>query len=717
MRRIASVSIAITLAALAACGTDGASGPPANQDPDASVDTDGSVDGGTADATPAGCTTDADCVPKLGTTIPAGCAVAKCDTTSGTCSFTAKDADGDGHGTMLCKATDPTVSIKLGDDCDDNDPNTYPNAWDGPMGDGHPNRCDMIDENCDGLIDNLKLMDGTSCACRPGDIAHCSQDSGGHTIMWPVGTPVGACKYGATTCLANGTFGPCTGAITPGTEYCNNIDDDCNGVVDDGPPPDKVPVDAQYWAYDGDDDSHARIPGSGYDKVHACAAPATAPAACTTGSLTACTLGTTPAACCPPTKWKLANAIPADDCNDENPAVNPVHAEVCINQIDDNCNGQVDESCVCTTVPSAQVDHACATDPNGNPITFPGGTPQGACHYGTRTCAPDGRSWGACNGAQGAKVADDCASVPPTDANCNGTIECPCRIGDTQQCANQKGSCAGSTQQCVSTSTGSTWGPCTYIPTQYDQCGPTDDQNCDGTPHNGGVPNTQCQCVNTTTESCGNCGGGSQSCSAGQWGGCVGGPGNIGQSCNVNGSANGACAGGGRWTCNPSNANSPLCSPVDSHIGTAYSSTSPAPNGSYDWNCDGHVAVWVQYDLYGGASQGDIDATNSGNPTWNLVVWPNNAPDCGGYIASYQDTLCGYINDQTTCNKTIYFHTCSSVQNGYCQATGTGSGSSSQCCGQIGWSSWPCYWNGPSNTGSCLGYHTNYAYTAPTSCE
>jgi hypothetical protein len=45
---------------------------------------------------------------------------------------------------------------------------------------------------------------------------------------------VGVCHAGTQTCLANGTFGPCSGEVIPKGEDCTTpVDDDCNGVVND----------------------------------------------------------------------------------------------------------------------------------------------------------------------------------------------------------------------------------------------------------------------------------------------------------------------------------------------------------------------------------------------------------------------------------------------------------------------------------------------------
>src|SRR5206468_3211228 len=67
--------------------------------------------------------------------------------------------------------------------------------------------CNNIDDDCDGQTDN-----GLSMTCGSG---------------------VGACHTGLSYCTA-GMWGTCMGEVRPTTESCNNVDDDCDGVVDNG---------------------------------------------------------------------------------------------------------------------------------------------------------------------------------------------------------------------------------------------------------------------------------------------------------------------------------------------------------------------------------------------------------------------------------------------------------------------------------------------------
>jgi flagellin-like protein len=46
-------------------------------------------------------------------------------------------------------------------------------------------------------------------------------------------TEIGPCQFGNETC-SGGIWGSCIGSINPIVETCNNVDDNCNGAIDDG---------------------------------------------------------------------------------------------------------------------------------------------------------------------------------------------------------------------------------------------------------------------------------------------------------------------------------------------------------------------------------------------------------------------------------------------------------------------------------------------------
>jgi hypothetical protein len=119
------------------------------------------------------------------------------------------------------------------------------------------------------------------------------------------------------------------------------------------------------------------------------------------------------------------------DCNDADATVFPGawdgpaaggKPDRCSDGVDQDCSGvdgdstgPLGESCTCTPGDVQE----CDQDAGGKPITFPGGSPIGACARGKRTCVIDGITkaavFTACIGAQG-----------PTKEICNGDIDDDC---------------------------------------------------------------------------------------------------------------------------------------------------------------------------------------------------------------------------------------------------------------------------------------------------
>ncbi|MDZ4702367.1 MAG: MopE-related protein, partial [Saprospiraceae bacterium] len=264
-----------------------------------------------------------------------------CDDTDGTINPTTVwylDADNDnyyvtGSGTTQCIS--PGAGYKYtgllgGNDCADGNPAVNPGATE---------VCNDTDDDCDGMIDegvqltfyedvdgdgfgdpnsftmdctapmgfvaNDQDCDDTNDALNPNTVWYLDADNDNYYT----GSGVTQCTspgagYEYTGLLGGNDCNDANNLINPGaTEICDGVDNDCDGMTDDG-------ITFVTYYVDGDNDGYGI--GSGQSL---CANP---------GS---------------------GFATVAGDCNDANNLINPGATEICADGIDNDCDTQIDENC------------------------------------------------------------------------------------------------------------------------------------------------------------------------------------------------------------------------------------------------------------------------------------------------------------------------------------------------------------------------------------
>ena len=366
------------------------------------------------------------------------------------------DEDNDGYG------RGPSCE---GPDCDDDDPEVYAGA---------DERCNGLDDDCDGAFDEFVVDTGEACStafpgecsrgitncelgfseCRslaPASLEICNaldDDCDGETDEQDDGAPlseqcypaapetagIGSCAAGIRSC-AGGTFSQCEGLVLPSLEFCNGLDDDCDGETDEGDP------------------------GGGFE--------------CNTGLDGACAPGVRR---CEGSRVECAGLVAPGD-----------HEELC-NGLDDDCDGEVDEDSRWTTRGAGCTDGVglclaagilvCDPDDPSGELVCSAEPRSGAvevCNGLDDDCdgiADDGALWsergnvcfdgvGACRRAgilicdvDGAAGPLECTATADPEAPevCNGLDDdCDGLVDDLESelCPLQLGVCAGAAQICA----------------------------------------------------------------------------------------------------------------------------------------------------------------------------------------------------------------------------------------------------------------------------
>jgi hypothetical protein len=273
-----------------------------------------------------------------------------------------KDADGDGFtdGTFQVSCVQPAgfVLYAPGGDCDDSDPARNP---------GQSEICDGKDNNCDGQIDEgvkltfYKDQDGDGYGNANNPTQACLQPGGYVQNPFDCNDNNASIYPGAPLNCNNGQDNDCSGNIETwaytdqdGDRYAPNNVSSCIDVVSF---PGKITAGQELGYNDCNDTNSSIYPG--------------APLNCNNGQDNDCSgniekwaytdvdgdrYAPNSASSCVdvvsfPGQITVGQEFETNDCNDNNPAINPGASEVC-NGIDDNCNEQADEGLASCEIPT-----------------------------------------------------------------------------------------------------------------------------------------------------------------------------------------------------------------------------------------------------------------------------------------------------------------------------------------------------------------------------
>ncbi len=195
-----------------------------------------------------------------------------------------KDLDGDGFGDA-----DPGLTgVAEGIDCNDNVSTISPDGTEMPA--------DGVDSNCNG-------------------VELCYLDADGDGFGRSTGDTVGSEDLDCTDAGESSNIADCDDllpSVNPDAlEYCNDVDDNCDGSIDEGAG-DMAPLDAPFWYVDAD--------GDGFGGASIFLEQCEQPAGFVEDSL---------------------------DCNDLDSTVAPDVEEICFDGLDNDCDGEIDSTSLC----------------------------------------------------------------------------------------------------------------------------------------------------------------------------------------------------------------------------------------------------------------------------------------------------------------------------------------------------------------------------------